>query len=129
MKRPSNMLATLYNIGGNAGNKLAFHRQGRKFLTDLRDELGLTTENCDIRSNLGGSIVSGELTLHSDSLYVQMYESALRPGIQILFRSCNGRKDYTGGWNNFVYMKDLFKSEEVREFFVRTLRVMASAPK
>jgi hypothetical protein len=44
----------------------------------------------------------GEITLHADRLYVQASEPATGSDTGILFRSCEGRRDYTGGVNNFA---------------------------
>jgi hypothetical protein len=46
--------------------------------------------------------VSGESILHTDWLYVQVSQSSMGPNAGILFRSCEGRRDYVGGINNFA---------------------------
>ena len=51
-------------------------------------------------SNRGGIAVSGEVTLHADDLYVQVSQSTMGSDAGILFRSCKGRHDYTGGQNH-----------------------------
>ena len=56
----------------------------------------------DIRSNQGGIAVSGEITLHHESVYVQVSQSALGGNMGILIRTCRSRRDYTGGPNNFA---------------------------
>ena len=87
--------------------KTQFHRRGAAFLRDLAAAIGLEKGTFDVRSNKGGPAVSGEVTLHADKLYVQLSESFPGPGIGILYRSCNGRKDYSGGRNNQVKLADL----------------------
>jgi hypothetical protein len=42
------------------------------------------------------------VTLHADHLYVQACQPATGHDSGILFRACQGRKDYTGGRNNFA---------------------------
>jgi hypothetical protein len=56
----------------------------------------------DLRSNAGGVAVYGEVTLHADRLYVQVSQPATGSDTGILFRSCEGRRDYVGGVNNFA---------------------------
>jgi hypothetical protein len=48
------------------------------------------------------SPVSGEITLHTERLYVQASQSAMGNANGILFRTCKRRKDYAGGSNNFA---------------------------
>ena len=55
-----------------------------------------------MRSNRGGVAVSGEVTLHGQNLYVQICQPATGHDSGILIRTCEGRKDYTGGANNFA---------------------------
>ena len=82
---PSALLADEINAYSDAGaeRKVAFHRDGRRFLRALASELWLARGSFDVRSNEGGIAVSGEVTLHSDTLYVQLSESYLLPGVQI----------------------------------------------
>jgi hypothetical protein len=86
--------------------KQCFHADGKKFLKALAKEISVAGQ-CDIHSNQGGMAVSGEVTLHANSLYVQLFESG-KPGIRVLYRSCQGRKDYSGGTNHYVSMKELY---------------------
>jgi hypothetical protein len=46
--------------------------------------------------------VSGEITLQADHLYVQACQPATGCDTGVMFRRCDGRKDYTGGPNNFA---------------------------
>jgi len=80
--------------------KTVFHRDVRKCLKALAVELGFPPESYDLRSNKAGIAVSGEITLHHEDVYVQVSQSIT--GAEILMRHCQGRKDYTGGPNNFA---------------------------
>lgn len=82
--------------------KRRFHSTARVRLRKLAAELRLAPSTYDIRSNRGGIAVSGEITLHHDRVYVQVSQFALTSGHGILIRTCNGRKDYSGGPNHFV---------------------------
>jgi hypothetical protein len=82
--------------------KRLFHSQARRRLLGLAASLGLAPHEFDLRRNDGGIAVSGEATLHSDRLYVQVSQPATGNDTGILFRSCEGRRDYTGGQNHFA---------------------------
>ena len=82
--------------------KRAFHREGKKVLRRLAALLGLQRGEFDVRSNRGGIAVSGEVILHSERLYVQIDQTIMGPQSVIMMRTCNGRKDYTGGMNHFA---------------------------
>lgn len=84
------------------GAKRLFHYHARRQLRLLADALGLAPGAYDLRNNNGGIAVSGEITLHADHLYVQACQPATGHDSGVLFRSCEGRKDYTGGRNNFA---------------------------
>jgi len=54
--------------------------------------------------------VSGEITLHSEYLYVEISQSILAtPSYAplVLYRSCAGRADYSGGHNHFCGVMEL----------------------
>ena len=93
--------------GDHAGErKAAFHRAARRGLQDLADGLGLARGTYEIRSNKGGPAVSGEVTLHGENVYVQASQPfASRNGL--LVRTCDGRRDFTGGHNNLLPLRNL----------------------
>lgn len=76
--------------------KLAFHSKGKAVLRAVAKELGLQSGSYDIRSNLGGVAVSGEMTLHGERIYISLSDMGF------MYRSCQGRKDYTGGANHWM---------------------------
>jgi len=89
-------------VAYDADAKRRFHRQARCRLLEFADALGLESGEYDLRSNQGGIAVSGEVTLHADRLYVQVSQPATGSDTGILFRTCEHRRDYTGGRNNFA---------------------------
>ena len=102
--------------------KRAFHNHARRRLKRLADVLGLAPGSFDLRSNLGGIAVSGEATLHADHLYVQASQPATGHDTGILFRTCQGRKDYHGGPNNFASLDLLNRPQDLaRRITMRTL--------
>jgi hypothetical protein len=52
--------------------KRRFHTQARARLRRLAAALGFSSSSCDLRSNLAGIAVSGEITLHHERVYVQV---------------------------------------------------------
>jgi hypothetical protein len=118
-------MATLQQLNNkvfsyNEDNKNQLHRAATKALKVLAGKLDLPKGSFDVRSNKGGIAVSGEITLHSDTLYVQVSESFSGQKLQILYRTCKGRKDYSGGQNNYASIDSLETQE-----FVDKLKKMA----
>ena len=67
--------------------------------------------------------VSGEATLHADQLYVQACQPATGHDTGILFRTCQGRKDYHGGPNNFASLDLLNRPEDLARRITEACRV------
>ena len=86
----------------SATNKALFHQRGKALLRRIAKDLGYVSGSYDVRSNKGGIAVSGEITLHSDDLYVQFSCSAFGSDLQIMYRRCQHRRDYTGERNHFL---------------------------
>jgi hypothetical protein len=82
--------------------KQHFHTTARARLRKLAAALGFPPDAYDLRSNQGGTAVSGEITLHHDHVYVQVCQPATGADSGILIRTCEGRRDYTGGRNHFA---------------------------
>lgn len=82
--------------------KRHFHATARARLRLLAAELGFPPASFDLRSNQGGIAVSGEITLHYESVYVQVSQSALGGDAGVLIRTCEGRRDYVGGPDHFA---------------------------
>ena len=95
------------SVSYDEAGKKRFHARARVRLAALAGELGLMPEEYDLRSNMGGIAVSGEVTLHSDNLYVQVSQGALGNDSGILYRRCAGRSDFHGGVNHFAPLETL----------------------
>lgn len=95
------MKSLMGKCGYNDSNKREFKRLGMKLLRELRTALGI---EADIRYNAGGIAVAGECTLHGDSIYVQVSADYSHG---ILYRTCKGRKDYSGGPNHWFPVENL----------------------
>lgn len=99
----------------NERNKATFHVECKKALRNLAKAMGLDKWQYDLSVNKGGIAVSGEVTLHTEKVYVQVSEPLAGSGSEILFRSCNGRKDYSGGQNRFAPVEALESLENFAE--------------
>jgi hypothetical protein len=100
-------------VAYNLEAKRAFHSRARRQLKLLAGALGLAPDSFDIRYNLGGIGVSGEVTMHAAHLYVQACQPATGHDSGVLFRIFRGRKDYHGGPNNFASLDLLNRPKEL----------------
>ncbi len=86
--------------------KRGLHKDSAAYLRMLATELGFDRVSYDIRSNEGGIAVSGEITLHTDTLYVQISQwAADARNLSFLIRGCKSRKDYTGMGNHSMHLR------------------------
>lgn len=112
--RPTVALNEYSDTGARA--KAAFHRDGMSFLRKVALALGIPATDYRLSTNKSGIAGSGEVTLHSDDIYIQLSESCLFAGVQVLYRSCKSRKDYTGNRNNFVQCEQLVDEHRQASF-------------
>lgn len=103
------------NFSYNPEAKETFHEEGRKVLKRIAQRMGLPKGSYDIRSNMGGIAVSGEVTLHGEHIYIQLDKGSISD--RLLYRRCNGRKDYCGHANHWMRWDELANvTEAVKEF-------------
>ena len=88
----------MYNAAAKKEFKLAAMQGLRKLADVLRLELG----TYEVRWNAGGVAVSGEATLHHDLFYIQISQGGAPGGFEVLYRTCNGRRDFSGGSNHWT---------------------------
>ena len=88
--------------------KQRWHAKARIALRSLAHKLELAPGTYCVRSNYGGVAVSGESILHGEHIYVQVAQVGV---LEILFRRCNGRGDYTGAENHFARLPMLNEPE------------------
>ena len=55
----------------NPEQKARFDGTARRCLKALADAMGWSADSYDLRSNMAGIAVSGEITHHHDSVYIQ----------------------------------------------------------
>lgn len=99
----------------NYENKKAYHQMGRLILKRLADAMRLQKGEYTVRSCEGGVAVPGEIILHSDHLYLQICPAWAGQGAKIMYRSCKGQRDYTGGHNCWAPIRDLDNIDEFAE--------------
>ncbi|OAS07722.1 hypothetical protein AYO08_10340 [Pseudomonas putida] len=95
--------------------KETLHRSGKRLLKEIAGRLKLPETSYEIRSCKGGNAVMGEVILHSDHLYLMVH---LGSGgvLKVLYRSCEGRKDYSGGLNCYVSVLELASTTAAERF-------------
>jgi len=113
----------LQPIGYDADRKAVFHREACRLMHGLATALALPDDSFDIRSNKGGIAVSGEITLHGEHVYLQISQSCMGRGYEVLFRRCNGCKDYSGEQNHFASATEFSDPQCLAEIMRRTLRL------
>ena len=87
-----------------------YHKLAKRVLKELANALGLASGTYDVSSNKGGIAVAGEITLHGEDIYVQIQQDSA-VGKPVMYRACDGRKDYRGKCNNFCGIADLANPE------------------
>ena len=89
----------------NPEAKQRFHTAARLAYATWRSISAFRRKIFDLRCNAGGVAVSGEITLHYDTVYIQVSQSSMGPENGVLIRTCEGRRDYTGGRNHFAPLR------------------------
>ena len=86
----------------NPAWKEEYKRSSVRFLRQLAKELNLMPNDYDIRFNPGGIAVYGEAILHHKNFYIMIIPDSFSPNQHILYRTCKGLKDYSGGINQYT---------------------------
>jgi len=87
--------------------KMDWLKTGKRLLKQLAKELELLEGSYDIRVNPAGPAVSGEAVLHGEWIYIDLGQSCLGRNFGFMWRTCKGRKDYTGNENHWSQWKML----------------------
>ena len=96
----------------DADAKRLFHAEGRRALHRLARALGLESDRYDVRSNQAGPAISGEVTLHGDTVWAQL-SLGLTRGREFLFRRVAGRGDHVGGRNHWASIDELMAPDRL----------------
>lgn len=114
--------AMAVDIGYHYEAKIEFEAAARQALRKVYHLLKMSPgDGPTIRFNAGGVAVSGEVTLHTDGLYVQVAQSSLGAGHEVMYRFVKSRDDYTGGQNHWASAAELEDSKEFTKKLVRVL--------
>ena len=92
--------------------KRLFHAEAKRALRRLAAALGLDHAAYDLRTDVGGLAVPGEVTLHGEDVYVRVSLGGFGPG-DLLFRSVRGRRDYTGACNHWAQVEELLAPDRL----------------
>lgn len=112
--------------------KIDAHKRACRVLQSFAtDYLKLDKGEYDVRSNLAGIAVSGEVTLHTNpigelpyGIYVQIAQHTF--GGTILYRTCRDVSDYRGFANNWTSLAIAFGTREQNEKFAQTVYNMCA---
>jgi hypothetical protein len=99
--------ANTVNLSYKPDAKARWHRLARQVAKALAFHMGLCPGEFSIRHNKAGIAVSGETTLHADDIYIDLSIPCFGPAQGFMYRSCKGRKDYTGGQNRWMKFDEL----------------------
>ncbi len=75
------------------------HATDKTLLRAVAKALHLNPGDYELRANRGGVAVWGEVTLHTDRIYIHVTRGN---DCGVLVRSCKGRRDFTGGVNRYL---------------------------
>lgn len=103
-RQPAIVAILSEDISYHPERKRAFRAEATRLLRQLAAALGLEKGAYDLRWNEGGIAVSGEATLHGEAVYVQVSQGPFRA---VLFRRCEGRRDYRGQMNHWASAAEL----------------------
>jgi len=90
------MNLTVGSASYNETTKTQFKKDAMALLRKVVRILGLSKGTYDLRYNPAGIACSGDATLHGEDFYVSFNLDVCE---WVLVRTCEGRKDYTGGPN------------------------------
>ena len=126
--RPMLKILAVRGVAYDAPAKRLFHAQGRTAMRHLAAALALEDGSFDIRSNKAGPAVSGDVTLHGESIWVQLSLGPFGPGREVCFRKVQDRHDHIGQRNYWASVRDLLEPEQFAMRIRQELRLSASAP-
>ncbi len=100
-------------VNGYDTSKDRFKREATRILKEVAARMGLPKGSFEVRFNPAGPAVSGDPIFHSERVYANLSQF----GEGFYYRSCAGRKDYTGGYNRWASWDCLLDLEDVARRF------------
>lgn len=98
---------------GDPCHKELISKMGKAALRRVAKALELEKGQYRLDYNPGGIAVPGEVTLHTEFVYVQIQAKFFGTGAQVMYRACESQKDYCGRTNYFVSAKLLESPEQM----------------
>ncbi|WP_328276164.1 hypothetical protein [Sphingobium sp.] len=126
--RPVLKTLALRGVAYDEPAKRLFHSEGRSALRRLAEALGLEDDSFDIRSNKAGPAVSGEVTLHGETLWVQLSLGPFGPDREVCFRRVRDRQDHIGERNNWASVRELVEPDRFATRVRRELKLPTAEP-
>lgn len=126
--RPMLKTLALRGVAYDEPAKRLFHSEGRAALRRLAEALGLDGGSFDIRSNKAGPAVSGEITLHGETLWVQLSLGPFGPDREVCFRKVRDRHDHIGERNHWASVRELVEPDRFAARIRRDLNLPVGAP-
>ena len=115
------MSVFLESVADNEAAKRRFHRQSAAVLRELARHLGYKAGDFDLRHNQRGIAVSGEIILHSDTLYVHFEQNVAGLQWGFMWRICRGRRDFRGRANQWIPWDRLNNLESVAKHMLAAM--------
>lgn len=102
-------METYYGADSWMDKKDELHKLGKSILRQVAKDLNLNKGEYSVKSNPAGFAVSGEITLHTERLYIQFSRSSVQIDNKdaFMYRTVKSQKDYTGGWNHWMTYQNL----------------------
>ncbi|WP_323810720.1 hypothetical protein [Sphingobium baderi] len=126
--RPMLKTLALRGVAYDEPAKRLFHSEGRSAMRRLAEALGLNDGSFDVRSNKAGPAVSGEVTLHGETIWVQMSLGPFGSDRAICFRKVQGRQDHIGERNHWAAVPELLEPDRFAARIRRDLRLPLPTP-
>ncbi|MAC57938.1 MAG: hypothetical protein CMH85_06615 [Novosphingobium sp.] len=126
--RPMFKTLALRGVAYDEPAKRLFHSEGRSAMRRLAEALGLEDGSFDVRSNKAGPAVSGEITLHGETLWVQLSLGPFGPDREVCFRKVRDRQDHIGERNHWASVRELVEPDRFAARIRRDLNLPAGAP-
>ena len=126
--RPVLKTLALRGVAYDEPAKRLFHSEGRAALRRLAEALGLEEDTFGIRCNKAGPAVSGEITLHGETLWVQLSLGPFGPDREVCFRKVRDRQDHIGERNHWGSVRELVEPERFAARIRRELKLAAPEP-
>lgn len=126
--RPMLKTLALRGVAYDEPAKRLFHSEGRAAMRRLAEALGMEEGSYDIRTNKAGPAVSGEITLHGETLWVQLSLGPFGPDREVCFRKVQDRQDHIGERNCWASVRELVEPDRFAARIRRELKLPAPTP-